>query len=133
MEIVFVYGTLKRGYSNNALLRSSKLLGRAITKERFTMFEDGIPYVSKYIQTSRISGEVYAVSKSTLDNLDMLEGHPSWYKREKTHIEYLNDQGDTKTINAWLYFNESIPERANINKQGIYGYKENNRFRTLLY
>ena len=32
---LFVYGTLKRGFGNNYILRNSKFLGSAITEEKF--------------------------------------------------------------------------------------------------
>ena len=38
MELVFVYGTLKQGFSNHGLLKQSKLIGVAQTKEKFVMY-----------------------------------------------------------------------------------------------
>ena len=49
MEKVFVYGTLKRGYSNNYLLQSSECLGHATTKDRYAMYSSGIPYVTEQL------------------------------------------------------------------------------------
>jgi gamma-glutamylcyclotransferase (GGCT)/AIG2-like uncharacterized protein YtfP len=51
-----------------------------------------------------IAGEVYRVDSETLDALDVLEGHPDWYKRE---------QVNTPWKWAWLYFMpESYAESA---------------------
>jgi len=133
METVFVYGTLKRGHGNNRLLKDSKYIGTGLTKNRFVMYEDGIPYVSKGFSLTNISGELYKVSRATLDNLDTLEGHPIWYKREKTIIKTIDKSGNVKLINAWLYFNEMIPPHARINNVGIYGYKEKSEFISLLH
>ena len=133
METVFVYGTLKRAHGNHRLLADSKYIATGLTKSKFVMYEDGIPYVSKSFALTNISGELYEVSKATLDNLDMLEGHPIWYKREKTIIKTIDKNGNVKLINAWLYFNEMIPPNAKINNIGIYGYKEKSKFISLLH
>ena len=95
---VFVYGTLRKGYWNHSLLENSKFLGKAITKEKYSLFADGIPYVVK-IPKTQIIGELYEVDKETLERLDRLEGHPDFYKREE--IEVLLDE---KPMKAWIYF-----------------------------
>tara|TARA_R110000744_G_scaffold161885_1_gene278462 strand:- start:758 stop:1159 length:402 start_codon:yes stop_codon:yes gene_type:complete len=133
MEKVFVYGTLKSGFSNNILLSQSTLLGPGVTENLYAMYEDGIPYVSKSSEQSQISGEVYMVDSQSLDNLDLLEGHPRWYKREKTKISYFNVDGELTTDDAWLYFNEHIPKRARLNSVGIYGHKKSSRLNALLF
>ena len=133
MEKVFVYGTLKSGFSNNILLSQSTLLGPGVTESLYAMYEDGIPYVSKSSEQSQISGEVYMVDSQSLDNLDLLEGHPRWYKREKTKISYFNVDGELTTDDAWLYFNEHIPNKARLNSVGIYGHKKSSRLNALLF
>ena len=133
METVFVYGTLKRAHGNHRLLKGSKYLGTGLTRNRYVMYEDGIPYVSKSFSLTNISGELYEVSGATLDNLDMLEGHPIWYKREKTIIKTIDKNGNIKLTNAWLYFNEMIPPTAKVNNIGIYGYQEKSKFISLLH
>ncbi len=133
MEIVFVYGTLKKAHGNHRLIHGSKYVGTGLTKDKFVMYEDGIPYVSKRYPSTNISGELYQVSKATLADLDMLEGHPIWYKREKTLIKVIDKNNNIKLINAWLYFNEMIPSGAKINNIGIYGYKEKSKFISLLH
>jgi gamma-glutamylcyclotransferase (GGCT)/AIG2-like uncharacterized protein YtfP len=42
-----------------------------------------------------IVGEVYRIDHDTLDCLDVLEGHPQWYRRH---------QVDTPFKKAWAYF-----------------------------
>ncbi len=133
MELVFVYGTLKQGFSNHVLLKHSKLVGQGATQNRYAMYRSGIPFVSQKERVSTISGEVYEVNKNTLHNLDILEGHPNWYRRIKTPIDIINKTGDIKTINAWLYFNEEIPEQAELIKSGIYEQNRSSRFFSLLF
>jgi len=121
MEKVFVYGTLKRGHGNHILLQDSDFLGPALTNEKYTMYRSGIPFVSKLPDTTRVIGELYNVNKLTLNHLDMLEGHPTWYKREQIGIDYISNKGEIKNAKAWLYFNEQIPAGATIVETGTYG------------
>lgn len=133
MVKVFVYGTLKQGHGNHVLLEDSRFLGPAITDKKFIMYRAGIPFVSKSHNTTNISGELYMVDDITLKMLDMLEGHPAWYKRETTKINYINNKGELQTTSAWLYFNEDIPNEAEVLNTGIYGSKgKENKFESLL-
>ena len=95
---VFVYGTLRKGYWNHHILENSRFIGLAITKDKYSLFADGIPYVVK-IPLTQIKGEVYEVDSDTLERLDALEGHPNFYKRELIDVIL-----DGKTIKAWIYF-----------------------------
>jgi len=102
--LVFVYGTLKRGCSNNILLRKDTFIGEAFTLKSLCMFSYGVPVVvvpSNEILADKalpILGEVYSVSKRSLQNLDALEGHPRIYRRviEKVQI------GNVRT-KAYIY------------------------------
>ena len=82
------------------------------------MYANGIPYVSENESVSQIYGELYLVNPRILLTLDMLEGHPSRYKRKKVPIETLNG----KIYNAWLYFNETKTD--NLIASGDYTDKE---------
>ena len=45
-NLIAVYGTLKKGYSNyNNHLRSSVYLGRGETKEKYPLLVEGLPYM----------------------------------------------------------------------------------------
>ncbi len=98
--IIAAYGTLREGYGNNRLLQTSSHLGTGKTAEKYTLRASGIPFVSKE-PTSNIVVDVYKVNKSVLSQLDSLEGHPEWYKREQIPVIVENKQ-----LNAWLYFND---------------------------
>jgi gamma-glutamylaminecyclotransferase len=99
---IFVYGTLMKGFGNNRLLEHSEFVGKAITKNKYTMRERGIPFVNEHKETSKIYGEVYNVDKPTLRALDSLEGHPRWYYRKEIDLEL----EDGESIKAEIYFNE---------------------------
>tara|TARA_R110002012_G_scaffold2179_1_gene10417 strand:- start:4317 stop:4727 length:411 start_codon:yes stop_codon:yes gene_type:complete len=121
-ELVFVYGTLKRGHGNNYLLPESSFMGPAVTQDKYSMYHNGIPYVSKKKKKTRIGGELYSVNKEVLKSLDLLEGHPQWYKREMVTVQRFANRwkDDIISLNAWLYFNEDIPKNAREIKGGIF-------------
>ena len=100
-DYLFVYGTLKRGRTNHYLLQDAVFVGEAVTKEKYAMYENVIPYVVKGKRVSPIKGEVYEVSLQTLKKVDLLEGHPRFYKREKVKVVLINSG---KELNAWMYF-----------------------------
>ena len=78
---VFVYGSLKRGFSNHALLYGAAFLGEYVTPARYTMYDLG-PYPAVSIGgETPISGEVFAVDGRILAALDELEDYPQVYDR----------------------------------------------------
>jgi gamma-glutamylaminecyclotransferase len=98
--LVAVYGTLRKGFGNNALLRTSKFLGTERTSADWTMhvFTGGIVPVIVPGESS-ITVEVYEITDNTLENLDFLEGYPHGYSRKLIKTSY----GD-----AWIYFMNSL-------------------------
>jgi gamma-glutamylcyclotransferase (GGCT)/AIG2-like uncharacterized protein YtfP len=99
-ELVFVYGTLKFGFSNSGFLLDSEIIGRAETKRRYSLYEWDLPYLIKE-PNHKVKGEVYKINKQTLSYLDSLEGHPYLYERQKIKVT-LN--GKKKDVNCWGYF-----------------------------
>lgn len=96
---VFVYGTLRKGLAWNHLLRDSEFIGKAITKDRYGLYADSIPYLIENEKVSNITGEVYKIDQKTLNILDKLEGHPNWYTRKEINVIL-----DCKDIITWIYF-----------------------------
>ena len=82
MHTVFVYGTLRSGFSNHFIMEPTVKIGDGTTKNKYALYEAGIPYLVEDEQVSNVKGEVYFVDETTFDILDTLEGHPSWYKRK---------------------------------------------------
>ncbi len=103
-ESVFVYGTLKRGFNNHRYLKDAYFLGEAKTSKSYAMYSSGIPYVIRDQKISVIHGEVYEIDCTTLKNLDALEGHPNWYKREQVAVCLHEQNGHKTKVIAWLYF-----------------------------
>ncbi|WP_457679273.1 gamma-glutamylcyclotransferase family protein [Thermovibrio sp.] len=101
-RLVFVYGTLKRGFWNNALLKRAKLVGEGKTKERFKLYTVGFPYAVPDKEGLPLMGEVYEVDEKTLKELDNLEGYPEHYKRKEVEVELK----EGKTVRALVYYKE---------------------------
>jgi gamma-glutamylaminecyclotransferase len=101
-NLVAVYGTLKKGYTNyNNHLTSSKYIGNGKTKEKYPLVIKGLPYlIDQAGEGYQVEVDVFKVSNSVLNNLDKLEGHPNWYRRKQIQIEINN-----KTLTCWIYFN----------------------------
>lgn len=114
--LVFVYGTLKKGFSNHRLLSGAEFVEAAQTLEKFAMYSTGTPIVLKEEAVSPIFGELYRVDEKILAALDSLEGHPDWYRREQ--VEVLVDDGErgTRVETAWLYF--SLDKRGTLVPSG---------------
>lgn len=76
MTRVFVYGTLKHGGGNHALLAGQQLLGVASTGPGFTLYSlgDYPGMVRAPDDQAGVTGEVWAVDDACLRQLDELEG-----------------------------------------------------------
>jgi len=90
-ELLFVYGSLKKGFDNHNLLSQyAKRLGKARTVKKFGMFEDSFgnyPYLVPAPHT-KIHGELYQITrKELMDKLDTFEGSPEYYERKKIEVK----------------------------------------------
>ncbi len=108
---VFVYGTLKRGYGNNSLLKEAVYLGKAKTIDKWSMVGKGRPFpylLEKNFKGYNIEGEVYAVDDKELNLLDRLEGVPTHYRKEIIKVRYTDD-GSLDTVGVYVktFFNST--------------------------
>lgn len=102
---VFVYGTLRKGEVNHNVMGDSPFVGVFRTEPCYTLHNyRWFPAMVEGGSTA-VVGEVYEVEARTLWEIDRLEGHPSYYRRQ--HI--LLDDG--QTVQAYL-----MPA------EGAYGY-----------
>lgn len=108
---VFVYGTLKAGHANHRLLENSQaeFVGYDSVTGNFRMTDMiGFPGIFRPHENEnlpkddmgntipgKMKGEVWAIEPEGLMSLDLLEGHPSFYRREKLW----SDNG----IRVWMY------------------------------
>jgi len=90
--VVFVYGTLKRGFAHHDLLSRARFLGRARTRSPYPLAVAGPHFLPVLLRRPgegrRVFGEVYEVDAVTLQSLDELEGvdHPDGYTREPIQV-----------------------------------------------
>lgn len=111
-HLVFTYGTLKQGFHNHHCLQGAILKASAIKTKYpnysmvalFSRSQVGklAPGVQKREIGSFIEGEIYEVSPSMLENLDILEENGSRYQRDLTTI--------SNGTEAWLYFHTFLEE-----------------------
>lgn len=98
-HLVFVYGSLLPGLHNAALLHGCEPLGYGTTAPEFSMFAlaaGSYPAVCRGGSTA-IRGAVFAVNNAVLAQLDRLEGHPEWYRREQVPLA----SGPAELV--WIY------------------------------
>lgn len=117
-NLIFVYGTLKNGYSNHSFLNNSLYYGKAITLEKYLLIEQYLPYLikSNNEKSTYITGEVYLVNNDILRELDILESHPDFYQREEIIVKINNID-----YKCWCYFlNSEIDLKSGFVLNGIY-------------
>ncbi len=106
--VLFFYGTLKSGLSNNHLVVGGRLLGPATTLPLYRMYalgwHPGIVYVGA--GGSAIQGEMWAVDAATVAVLDEFEGVPHAFVRQP--IALANVAHDVQAY----FFNGTVPENA---------------------
>ncbi len=113
MPNCFVYGTLKKGFPNDPILKGIRFeKGHVIDYEMY-----GKTYYYPFVMKGKgiVHGEIYYnVPKITITELDILEGHPNFYKREQCIVH--TESGETA---AWIYLNpESAREHGGKIKSG---------------
>ena len=92
---VAVYGSLRKGLHNHVLLEDSDYLGLDKLQGEYTLLDLG-SFPGLILQgDTDITIEVYEVDEETFQNLDWLEGYPSFYNR--TEVETLYGT-------AWVYY-----------------------------
>lgn len=84
-RMIFVYGTLKRGYGLNRILteKGAKFIAEGRTVDKFTMLAAGYPVVVRQPALARVAGEIWSVPETLLPDLDRIEGG---YNRERVRV-----------------------------------------------
>lgn len=99
-RLVFVYGSLLRGFHNHPLLKGAKFRGEAVSRPLYTMMDLGsFPCISHGGNTP-IHGEVWEVTIPQRNQLDRLEGHPRFYERSYIHL--LGEPFRRWHVEAWF-------------------------------
>jgi len=97
LELVFVYGSLKRGNANHRQLAGASFLGPA-TVAGLHLYDLG-PFPMAVLvpddPDAQLLGELYSVSPQLLTALDRFEGAPRLYERQRHRLS------DGRAV--WLY------------------------------
>ncbi len=110
-HMIFVYGSMKRGYPNNARIVSrhgNKCLGKCSTMSSSFIMNTRDNKNGLIVPIARnaglgnydIYGELYDIDGPTLLNIDLAEGYPTIYKRERVTV-FLS--GTLVGANVYLY------------------------------
>ena len=86
---IFVYGTLMAGESNHSVLdcETTEYLGEAVTSRGFALYNLGGFPGMVCEGNDAVVGEIYKITPSTLRQLDILEGHPQFYRRSIIELQ----------------------------------------------
>lgn len=114
--LLFVYGSLKKGFDNNKILSKAVYVSKAETIRKFAMYksDDGnYPYLVKNKPLYRIPGEIYKIKQQDLmQKIDLFEGSPEYYLRERINIK---TRSGNKRAFAYFY----IDTKAKKHKEPI--------------
>lgn len=101
--IIFVYGTLKRGFDNESYLKNATFIDRAITVDKYPMIlqNPSFPYlINDKGNGHQIKGEVYSIDDEIILKIDELEGTPEHYYREYIDVRLQN--GDSIKVETYF-------------------------------
>ncbi len=102
MSKLFVYGTLKRGYSRAGALQGEVFLGTAKTQARYRMVNCGsYPGLVEAAEGLSIEGELWEVRAECFGRLDEIEGVGiGLYRRAKV---FLQTPHEREAVETYLY------------------------------
>lgn len=84
---LFIYGTLKTGCCRNPLINSQVYLCEVQTQPKYRMYNFGpYPTLVECEDGVSIKGELWMVDDDCLKQLDLVEGTPELFKREKISL-----------------------------------------------
>eukprot|EP01065_Artemidia_motanka_P040883 TRINITY_DN5211_c1_g1_i1.p1 TRINITY_DN5211_c1_g1~~TRINITY_DN5211_c1_g1_i1.p1 ORF type:complete len:728 (+),score=206.32 TRINITY_DN5211_c1_g1_i1:59-2242(+) len=111
-KLVFVYGSLMQGKHNHRLLRvhrgdsaflgKARLLGPPSGPPYVMVDNGGHPHVYESADGGSIFGELYRCVPRVVENVDALQRHPTWYKRQERPAVYASASGE-KQVQVWVY------------------------------
>ncbi len=110
--LIFVYGSLRKGFVNNILLKNQSYLGEFITTKEYHLFGPKsllFPYLVENqinnIKQTHIYGEVYDIDYDVLKRIDDYTSHPDFFLRKQIKVKSVIDNSE---IIVEAYFLNSI-------------------------
>ena len=99
-HLVFVYGSLKKGFRLNGSLEGQRYVGIACTEPKYSLFNLGQfpglideqhPEFGHKAPARQIWGELYEVDEDCLIHLDKIEGvENDYYKRKVIYLDQIS-------------------------------------------
>lgn len=112
-SLVFVYGTLKEGFSNFAVNSGTRVPGEFVTAERYPLYVLGQLHLPWLIDTPgeghHVVGQLFEVDATGLARMDLLEqvDDPRWYRRATMLVRRKSDAEAAATA-AMVYFGSDL-------------------------
>jgi len=122
-KLVFVYGSLKKNFSNHHILEEAKYKCKAKTLKKFDMYKEdyyNYPYLLKRTtaQSHNIKGELYEIDRDDiLKKLDEFENVPNYYERHTIKVKIYN--GTIKKADAYFMKEKKTPKNKETLKEWI--------------
>lgn len=113
-NLLFVYGTLKKGFGNSVLLEGAPFVGECQAPGVMYRYSPTGHFPCVVEGDLKVNGEVYEVtSDEQWNRLDGLEGHPRWYERKII---------DTPFGKAWIYYMpaDQVPQGSPLIEEGTW-------------
>jgi gamma-glutamylcyclotransferase (GGCT)/AIG2-like uncharacterized protein YtfP len=112
-HLIFVYGSLKRGYALHHLLQHAQFLGPARTQPLYRLFDLGhYPGLVDWPDGLEIEGELYAVTTAELQTLDHAEGVAEGLYARRPILLQTNPLNHTPTsADAWFWLHSTTARR----------------------
>ncbi len=128
MEVIAVYGTLRKGAYNYKFLKKFNpiFIGKGKTKDFYLlMIKNSLPFaipcalvpIDYKDLCNNLVVEVYEISEEALSFLDEFEEHPYVYVRRKKDIIF---EKTGRVISAWLYEYPKFDKNGLIIQSGDY-------------
>jgi len=99
-EMVFVYGTLRRGGSNQWRMAQARFMVEGSVRGRLYRI-DWFPGFLADENAGQVRGEIFMVDTDTMAALDEFEG--SEYRRAKIAVENVDATDAGSIIEAWIW------------------------------
>ena len=122
--LIFVYGSLRKEFINNFLLKNQSYLGEFITEKEYHLFGPKsllFPYLveSKINNQKQVNiyGEVYEIDDITLKKIDDYTNNTDFYLRKSIKVKSILDNSekvvDTYFLNSIVMLNEIKENKFN--------------------
>ena len=101
-SLIFVYGSLKRGYALHHLLETQVSRGDAVTQPLYRIFDLGYyPGLVDWPDGLEIKGELYEIDATCLNRLDDSEGVDDGFYARRAVL--LKSPHDDLNVHAWFW------------------------------